>query len=160
MNRWVGLILCALGVAGCQHMEWGPYVSPSVTGRVLAADTHQPLADVKVTRGPPPPKPLAGWPPLGGELLMRRPPPETDPSGRFVLDSERVLTPVHWGGWTSVRLTFERAGYVTLRTNYPFSGLQATNAPDGAPLVDTGRIFLRHAPVRGGPGRNLGAAPP
>lgn len=160
MIRWVGLILCALSVAGCKNLAWGPYVSPRVTGQVLAADTRQPLAGVKVMRGPPPAKPLAGWPPLGGELLMRRPPPETDPSGHFLLESERVLTPVRWGGWTSVRLTFEQAGYRTLQTNYSFASLQATNALDGTPLLDAGQIFLRAAARRGGQGQAVGAAHP
>jgi len=60
MIRVIGLFLFAVSLAGCKNLAWGPYVSPRVTGQVLAADTRQPLAGVKVTRGRPEPQPLAG----------------------------------------------------------------------------------------------------
>ena len=149
MIRWLGLFLCRLTLAGCQNVAWGPYVSPRVTGQVLATDTRQPLAGVKVIRGRPEPQPLAGWAPHGGELLLRKPPSLTDPYGRFVLESQRVLTLVRWGGWSSVRLTFEHTGYLRFQTNYALSSLTATNAPDGVPLLDAGQVLLQKAPVRG-----------
>jgi hypothetical protein len=150
MIRRIGLFLCALTLAGCKNLAWGPYVSPRVTGQVLAADTRRPLAGVKVARGRPEPRPLAGWPPRGGELLVRKPPTLTGPRGQFVLESERVLTLVRWGGWSSVRLTFERTGYLRFQTNYSLSSLAATNTPDGVPLLDAGQVLLQAAP---GPGR-------
>jgi hypothetical protein len=76
-------------------------------------------------------------------LLIRKPPVLTGPRGQFVLESERVLTPVRWGGWSSVRLTFERAGYSRFQTNYSISSLVATNAPDGVPALDAGQILMQ-----------------
>jgi hypothetical protein len=145
MIRVIGLFLFAVSLAGCKNLAWGPYVSPRVTGQVLAADTRQPLAGVKVTRGRPEPQPLGEWAPHGGELLLRRPPILTGPQGQFVLESERVLTLIRWGGWSSVHLTFERAGYLRFQTNYSLSSLAATNAPDGVPLLDAGQILLQKA---------------
>ncbi len=150
MMRLLGLCLFALTLAGCKNLAWGPYVSPRVKGQVLAADSRQPLAGVKVTRGRPEPAPLAGWSPRGGELLVRKPPTLTGPRGEFVLESERVLTPVRWGGWSSVHLTFERAGYLRFQTNYPLSSLAATNTSEGVPLLEAGQVLLQKAPGRGG----------
>jgi hypothetical protein len=149
MIRWLGVLALALGVAGCRNLAWGPYVSPRITGQVLAADTRQPLAGVRVVRGGSEP-PVAESAPHGAELLLRKPPILTSPRGGFVLESERVLTLVRWGGWNSVRLKFERAGYLPFETNYSLSSLAVTNAPDGAPLVEAGQVFLQKAP---GPGR-------
>jgi hypothetical protein len=149
MIRWIGLFLFALTLAGCRSLGWGPYVSPRVRGQVLAADTRQPLAGVKVTRGRPEPQPLAGWAPRGAELLLRKPPTLTGPRGQFVLEGERVLTLIRWGGWSSVRLTFEHGGYLRFQTNYSLSSLAATNAPDGVPLLDAGQVLLQEAPGQG-----------
>jgi hypothetical protein len=149
MIRWIGLFLFALTLAGCKNLAWGPYVSPRVTGQVLAADTGQPLAGVKVIRGRPEPRSLAGWAPHGGELLLRQPPTLTGPRGQFVLESQRVLTLIRWGGWSSVGLTFEHPGYLRFQTNYSLTSLAATNAPDGVPLLDAGRVLLQEAPGQG-----------
>jgi hypothetical protein len=151
MIRLIGLLLFASMLAGCKNLAWGPYVSPRVTGQVLAADTRQPLGGVKVTRGRAEPRRLAGGAPHGGELLLRRPPILTGPRGQFVLESERVLTLVRWGGWSSIHLTFERAGYLRFQTNCPLSSLAATNAPDGVPLLDAGQILLQKAAGQGKP---------
>ncbi len=44
------LLLLMAALAGCQSREVIHYTSPEVTGRVLAADTHQPLSGVSVQR--------------------------------------------------------------------------------------------------------------
>ena len=49
----------------------------------------------------------------------------TDQDGRFMLDTERVLTPFRGSGWFAVQLTFEHPGYERFLTNYPTS----TSAP-------------------------------
>lgn len=151
MIRWIGLLLFALALAGCKDLAWGPYVSPRVAGQVLAADTRQPLAGVKVTRGlwPEPPA-MASSSLHGGELLIRKPPTLTGPHGEFVLESERVLTPIRWGGWSWVRLTFERAGYLRFQTNYSLFSLAATNTPDGVPLLEAGEVLLQKTAGREG----------
>jgi len=74
---------------------------------------------------------------------MRKPDIQTDANGCFSLGSERVLTFYRFGGWNSVRLFVERAGYVRMQTNYSGASLQVTNTPSGEPLVEAGDILLR-----------------
>jgi hypothetical protein len=114
-----------------------------VEGQVIAADTGRPLPGVKVTRGKTGRDPQAGWPPKGGELMMRKPPSLTDAEGRFRLASERVLSIVRGAGWNDIRLIFELASYQRLQTNY--SGNLATNDAGGEPLLDAGVVCLRPA---------------
>ncbi len=137
-----GLALAAL--AGCKTRTLAPYVSPCVRGRVIAADTGLPLANVQVTRGRPPEDSGSTLPPKGGELLIRKAPERTDRNGEFWFSSERALTPLPWAGWHSVQLSFECAGYERFRTNYAIT-VAATNSPTGEPLVNAGDIALRPA---------------
>src|SRR5208337_2846252 len=44
------LLLAAVVLVGCQSTSFSSYLSPRVTGRVLAADTRRPVADVKIRR--------------------------------------------------------------------------------------------------------------
>jgi hypothetical protein len=125
-------------------MPLSPFISPRVTGRVLAADTRQPLADVNVTSGAQAGGYRTGMPPKGGELLMAKASVVTDREGRFKLETERVLTPFRGAGWFSVRLLFERPGYERFRTNYSSLNV-STNSPNSEPLLDTGDILLHPA---------------
>ena len=79
---------------------------------------------------------------------MRKPDIQTDVNGCFSMGSERVLTLYRFGGWNSVRLFVERAGYASLQTNYAGASLQVTNTPSGEPLVEAGDILLRPAPKK------------
>jgi hypothetical protein len=145
MNRFLALCLAVLALAGCESMPFSPFISPRVTGRVLAADTRQPLADVAVESGARARSYRGAMPPKGGEMLMAKSPVRTDRSGRFTLDTERVLTPFRGAGWFSVRISFQHAGYERFQTNYSRLNL-STNAPDGEPLLDAGDILLHPAP--------------
>ena len=144
MNRTFALCLAALALAGCKSMPLSPFVSPRVTGRVLAADTGQPLADVLIKSGAQATGYPSTMPPKGGELLMAKAPARTDGDGRFTLETERVLTPFHGMNWFSVQLLFERAGYERFRTNYSRLNL-STNSPAGEPSLNTGYILLHPA---------------
>jgi hypothetical protein len=139
------LLLGVAAVAGCVSKPLGPYAAPAVVGQVFAADTRQPLAGVKVTRGRPYWRSKAGPEPKGAELLMAKPEVRTDRDGRFALASERVLTLWRVAGWNAVRLAFERAGYRRFQTNYSITTLGATNSLEGETLLDAGRIFLQPA---------------
>ena len=136
------LCLAAVVWAGCESMPFSPFISPRVTGRVLAADSRQPLADVAVKSGAEARGYRGSMPAKGGELLMAKAPARTDRDGRFTLETERALTPFRGAGWFSVQLLFERAGYQSFRTNYSTLNI-STNSPAGEPLLDAGDILLQ-----------------
>jgi len=115
-----------------------------VTGRVLAADTGQPIANVKVKRVNPTANQNYDDPAKGGQKLESAGGVRTDRQGRFILDAERALTLFQQQIWFSVTVSFQHEGYATLRTNFT-AGHTTTNAPDGAPVVNAGDIRLRPA---------------
>ena len=97
MIRTILSLLVVVMLFGCKSRPLGPYTSPRVTGRVLAADTDQPLANVLVIRGSGEARSMS--PPKGAELLMQKAPAQTDVNGMFELASERVLSVVRGVGW-------------------------------------------------------------
>ena len=136
------LLLAAIALTGCKSVS--NYITPRVTGRVLAADTGQPIANVKVKRVNPTANQDLVDPAKGGQKLESAGGVRTDQQGRFILDAERALTLFQQQIWFSVTVSFQREGYATLRTN--FTAVHAiTNAPDGAPVVNAGDIRLRPA---------------
>jgi len=144
MKRLLALGLAALALGGCKSRSLSPWVAPRVTGRVLAADTGQPLADVKVINRGQTENFNRTTPPKGGQLLTATPAARTDREGRFVLASERVLTPFGGSGWFSLQLLFERSGYERLLTNYSRLNLR-TNSWKNEPVLNAGDILLRPA---------------
>jgi hypothetical protein len=139
--RWLLLaLLLACMLLGCKSRPLGPYVSPRVTGQVVAVDTHLPLRGVSVTRGRTDQRASMVSPPKGAELLMRKAPAQTDRDGRFVLPSERVLSVIRGAGWNTVSLSFDQSGYWHFETNCPISA--ATDSAGGEPVLDVGQIFL------------------
>jgi hypothetical protein len=144
MRRILVLCLATLALSGCKSRPLSTCVSPRVTGRVLAADTRQPLADVKVVRLQQTDEPRTTVPPKGGAALDAPVVVRTDRDGWFVLDSERVLAPFWKGGWFSVDLRFEHAGYERFQTNYSYLNL-GTNSWHGQWALTAGDILLRPA---------------
>jgi hypothetical protein len=136
------LCLATLALAGCQSHPFSVAVSPRLTGRVLAADTGQPIADVKVRNIDQANDGNGAVPPKGGQLLQAEAAIRTDHDGRFVLETQRVLAPFRGGGWFSVRLSFEHAGYERFLTNYSYLNL-STNSSNGGQGLDAGKILLR-----------------
>ena len=145
MNRLYVLGLAALALAGCKSYSLSRYTAPRVIGRVLAADTSRPLADVKVSRGEQGETLNRTMPRKGGESMMAPTPVLTDTEGRFVLDTERALTPFRGSGWFSVQLSFAHPGYERFQTNYSYLNL-GTNSWKGEPVLDAGNILLQPAP--------------
>lgn len=140
-----GLLLAAVGwLTGCHSLMVSSYISPRVTGRVLAADTRQPIADVKVLRENPDAQPDDRPPARGGQRMDSIPSARTDAQGRFVLEAERDLTLIQQQVWFSVAVAFQHQGYQTLHTNFTVSNV-VSNAPGGAPVVNAGDILLRPA---------------
>ena len=140
--KFITLLLLLAGVAGCQSGGVTHYVSPEVTGRVLAADTHQPLANVRVQRAGSGQNFEPFSPPKGGQLLNLLGTVRTDADGRFVLDSKSVFALFRQPGWWSVPVTFSHSGYESFQTNY--TGANVTgHSTEGAPVVSAGEILLQ-----------------
>ena len=143
MVRLMVSLLLAFMVVGCKSRPLGPYVSPRITGQVLAADSCQPLKGVKVMRLT---NQASKSPPLkGGELMILKVPIQTGVDGRFVLSSERVLSIIRKPDWNVVSLAFNRAGYLPFQTNCLIEF--GTNSIQGSPTLDVGQIFLRTSPT-------------
>ena len=143
MLNVLSVLLLAGLLIGCDALRLGPYTSPAVTGRVLAADCREPLPNVEVRRGAPNPK-RAALPPKGAELLLEKPAIRTRADGAFAFASERALTVFRPAGWSLVQLSFQRSGYQPFQTNFPPSHA-LTNDPSGDPLLDVGVILLKPA---------------
>jgi hypothetical protein len=144
-SRCLALLLFAATLTGCQSGKLSYYVSPRVTGRVLAADTGRPLADVRVRRVVPMPAAGEDTPPKGSQLLMQPSAQRTNADGRFVLESERVIALFRHGGWYSVAVSFEYSGYNRLQTNFTVAHFKERSAA-GEPLVNAGDILLQPVP--------------
>jgi hypothetical protein len=141
--RWFVLgffILAALLQTGCKSSSPAPYVSPKVAGRVLDAQTRQPLKGVKVQRLIPDQEPNVLNDVKGGQALSKTPAVRTAADGAFELASERSLSPFQRGGWYSVSIAFEHPGYFRYVTNYSLK--HAVISPKGEPVVNTGDIWL------------------
>jgi hypothetical protein len=111
-----------------------------VIGRVLDAQTQQPLKGIKVVRLAPDQQPNVLDEVKGGQALASAPAVRTDADGRFELASERTLSPFRRGGWYSVSVAFEHPERLRLVRNYTLK--QSVLTPKGEPVVDTGDIWL------------------
>jgi hypothetical protein len=142
MKRVFALGLAVLALGGCKSRPLSVCVSPRMTGRVLAADTGQPLADVKIITSGRTEDYNRTAPPKGGQVLKSKPTVRTDRDGRFVLESERVLAPFSGSGWFSVQFFIDQPGYERFLTNYSYLNLR-TNTWKGKPVLETGDIRLQ-----------------
>jgi hypothetical protein len=131
-----------IALAGCQSDDFNRYTSPEVTGRVLAADTHQPIADARIQRAGPDNNFERFGPLKGGQLLMQPAPVLTGTDGRFVLASRSVFVLFWSPGWWSEPVIFQHSGYETFQTNYTASNI-VSNASTKVPVVDAGDVLLR-----------------
>jgi hypothetical protein len=134
--RWLVVLL----LTGCQTHSPSQYISPRVTGRVVDAQTHRPIADVQVRRvssG----ENLDGLDaPKGGQMMANAPVVRTGADGTFVLDSVTDLAFFRKVGWYSVTLSFEHAHYERFVTTYTIK--DATNSPSGEPWLQAKDILL------------------
>ena len=138
------LLLAAIALTGCKSVSVSNYISPRVTGRVLAADTRQPIANVRVRRVNPAADLDFDDSAKGGQKMESTGAVRTDQQGKFMLDAERDLSLFQQQVWFSVMVSFQRDGYSTLRTNFTAAS-STTTAPDGAPVVNAGDILLHPA---------------
>jgi hypothetical protein len=140
-SRHILLPFLLAALAGCQSGDYNHYTAPEVTGRVLAADTHQPIANVWVRRPGSSDNFEPFGPPKGGQLLIQPAPVFTDADGRFVLESKSVFALFRSAGWWSAPVIYQRAGYETFLTNYTAANL-VSNTFAGPPVVDAGDVLL------------------
>ena len=129
-------------LTGCHSLV--QYISPRVEGRVLDAQTHQPLADTRVEKLSHKRNPNPAEPPKGAQVLTQHNAIFTGADGTFVLDSQKAIALFRSGFWYSVSLSFQHAGYQTIVTNY--TPASATNTDGGEPLVEAGDILLVRSP--------------
>jgi len=142
MNPRTALLLLVIVLTGCQSIGFSWYSSPRVTGQVLAADTRQPLPEATVKRVVPCPTTGTDTAPKGGMLQMLPAGERADANGRFVLDAEKIVTVFRRGGWHSVTVAFECAGYESFQTNYTSNQFKERSY-EGVPLVNAGDILLK-----------------
>lgn len=140
--RLIILSLLLVILCGCRSGDYNHYTAPEVTGRVLAADTHQPIANARVIRsgGNNNADPFGST--KGATLLMQPVPVMTDADGRFMLESKSVFALFRNPGWWTAPVSYQHSGYETFSTNYTASNV-LSNTPAGAPVVDAGDILLR-----------------
>jgi hypothetical protein len=139
--QWFPLVCISIILSGCQSGKLTHYTSPEVTGRVLAADTRQPLANATVQLGEANAF-VSSSPPKGGQLLMQTGMVSTDADGRFVLASKSVFAVFRQPSWWSVPVTFSHSGYEMFQTNYTGSNV-ASHSDAGAPVVNAGDVLLK-----------------
>jgi len=136
------LPLLAAFLAGCQSNSVTYYTAPQVTGRVLATDSHLPLANADVQWGGAGPAFEPFGPPKGGQLLVNTDGVQTDSAGRFVLPDKSVFALFRKPGWWSVTVFFSHDGYASFQTNYTGDNV-TSHTPAGAPVVNAGDVFLK-----------------
>jgi hypothetical protein len=130
---------------GCQWVGFNNHVTPQVSGRVLDADTRQPLAGVKVLRVLHGQVENPSTPEYGAQLLQQERPVTTDVRGEFVFSSRSYFTFLNEANWWELKLAFQSSGYETWQTNFSTADVK-TNLPNGTPLVEAGDILLKPLP--------------
>jgi hypothetical protein len=136
------LLVSALLLNGCHSIGFSDYVTPTISGRVLSADTGKPLSGVKVLRLNPGQSANAGSPAKGAELLQLPRPEITGADGVFVLAGSEYFTFFNRSDRWSARVAFQAAGFATLQTNYTSANIM-TNSPTPVPTVCAGDVFLK-----------------
>jgi hypothetical protein len=147
MRLTISAVLLAASWAGCSTLR-GPhqtYDSPRVIGRVLDAQTLQPVARALVRRGHPgesaTQRRLSDR--KGAEELLEPTGAETDADGWFRLTSQKSFYVLTVRGRTlSARLVVEHPDYRTLATNVT-GGVTGEATPAREPVADAGNLFLQ-----------------
>jgi hypothetical protein len=134
-----GVLIAAFALAGCKSSP-SPYIAPRVEGRVLDAQTRQPIGGVTVRRMDPGAAVAPGEIPKGATAMQQTKDVRTGKDGAFAVASERNLELFGRARWYSVAISFKHAGYASFMTNY--TPASATPTAKGEPLVKAGDILL------------------
>ena len=134
-------VVAACVLTGCRSSSPSQYISPRITGRVLDAQTLQPIAGVRVRRLTPNQDPGVDQAIKGGQVIENPASVRTGSDGGFILTSEKSLALFQKLGWYSVSLAFTYPNYEALTAE--FTLVNATNTPTGEPLVRAGDLHLQ-----------------
>src|SRR5262245_3146179 len=112
-----GLIIPFCFLLGCKTSP-SQVISPRITGRVVDAQTQQPIKDVTVIRGDSVQRRKGQPTTHGAEALQPPDDAETDADGKFALKSIQSLTPFRVVGWYRVNVTFQHPDYQKITMSY------------------------------------------
>ena len=135
------ILISIWALTACKSSSPSQYVSPRVSGRVLDAQSNQPINGVQVRRLASELNADVANPPKAGQAMEQSFAVRTGKDGTFVLDSVRNLALFRKTGWYTVSLSFAHAHYEGFVTNYTLAN--ATHTTKGEPLVTAGDIHLR-----------------
>ena len=135
-----GLLGLTLILTGCKSTSVEHYISPRITGKVIDAQTHEPVKGVKVQRVPPESVVRSDEPLKGGEVMQGERGTSTRANGTFVLQSKKDIALVAEAGWDEVTVSFSRSGYTTLLRTYPKA--RAVRSAAGEPMINAGVVLL------------------
>ena len=133
---WLTLALVITGWTGCKSRSPSQYVSPRVTGRVVDAQSLQPISNVQVRRI----EGSSDRSAKGAQRLEQSASVRTREDGTFTLESERDLAFLRQVYWFSITLSFGHPDYVSLQKT--FNSNIAKNTPSGEPLIEAGDISM------------------
>lgn len=133
------MALCA--ALGCKSHSPTHYDAPRVTGRVLNARTHQPVANVRIQWVRPNDGAGSMETIKGGQLLTRPQPIRSHADGSFELAAQKSLSLWSQFAWFSVKISFAHSGYDQFTTNY--TPANAIILPSGESVIHTGDILLQ-----------------
>ena len=136
----LGCLMAAFALAGCKSTSHSQYISPRIEGRLLDAQTHQPVQGVNVRRPLPDQNPAVDEAPKGATVLNQPRGVLSGKDGRFVMDSECDLALFRKSRWYADSISFEHPAYKPLTVTYTLS--DATNTATGEPVVKAGDILL------------------
>lgn len=139
---WISALMLVMAtVTGCKSNSPSRYVSPRVIGRVLDAETRQPIGGVEVKRVVPDYDAGTMDQVRGGEIMARQQPLRTSADGSFNLDSEKTLSVFRQIAWFTAEISFKHRNYETCITNY--TPRDAVFQASGEGIIYAGDIHLK-----------------
>ena len=136
----IGFAFAVLLLVGCRTKLPSVYVAPRITGRVVDAQTQQPIADVRVKRVQSDENLRAMEPTKGAQRMDQLQTVRTDADGKFTLNSVRDVALMRKMGWYAVSISFDAPRYDRLITTYTITN--AVLNTRGEPEVCAGDIKL------------------
>lgn len=137
--------MAALTLVSCRTKKLpSVYIAPRVHGRVLDAETQQPVEGVRVQRVRADESLRDLEPPKGGQMMDQPPHVRTGADGKFALASARDVALLRKIGWYSVSLSFENPHYERLVKTYTLTN--ATLNAAGEPEVNAGDVKISPRP--------------